>query len=190
MNKNFNGMNKIKKFLNSPYSFIFALILGVVMAVGGSVWATSVGTNVSVTGTLTIGGATITHSVAATTSILADGANSWAIATSSANIPFVKYNTSTYRIGISTTTPGATFTVGGAGNIYALATHGIFSGDAIKRIEDSVIERIFITDSISYCAILAPAVPKFVIVSVAELLGEAILRIHLNKSVSSLFEEA
>src|SRR3989344_6000268 len=95
------------------------------MAVGGSVWATSVGTNVSVTGTLTIGGATITHSVAATTSILADGANSWAIATSSANIPFVKYNTSTYRIGISTTTPGATFTVGGAGNIYALGGLGV-----------------------------------------------------------------
>lgn len=39
---------------NNPYLFFVALVLGVVLAVGGSVWATSVGTSVSVTGNLTV----------------------------------------------------------------------------------------------------------------------------------------
>jgi len=51
-----------------------------------------------------------------TTTIVAANANSFNIATSSANIPFLKFDTSNYRIGISTTSPGATFSV--AGNAY------------------------------------------------------------------------
>lgn len=49
---------------NNPYSFIIALVLGVVLAVGGSVWATSVGTNISVTGTLTVSSGTASSSIA------------------------------------------------------------------------------------------------------------------------------
>lgn len=48
---------------NNPYLFFVALVLGVVMAVGGSVWATSVGTNVSVTGNLTVSSTSASSSV-------------------------------------------------------------------------------------------------------------------------------
>lgn len=65
---------------------------------------------------------------AGTSTIPSANANAWNIATSSANIPFVKYDTSNYRIGISTTSPAVTLSVGGAGNIYALG--GIGAGTA------------------------------------------------------------
>jgi hypothetical protein len=48
---------------NSTYVFIFALVLGVILAVGASVWATSVGTNVTVTGTLAVQSSTASSSV-------------------------------------------------------------------------------------------------------------------------------
>ena len=60
-----------------------------------------------------------------TTTIPAATAAAWAIATTSDSIPFMRFDTSNYRIGISTTTPGATFTVGGAGNVYALGGLGV-----------------------------------------------------------------
>lgn len=73
----------------------------------------------------------------------------------------------------------------GAGRIYAISTHGVFSGKALQRIGESPIDRVFITDSI--CWEKLPS--KVEVVSVAPLLGEAIFRIHTNKSVSSLFGE-
>lgn len=71
----------------------------------------------------------------------------------------------------------------GAGMIYALSTHGVFSGKALQRIDKSPIERVFITDSI-YREKFSD---KISVVSVAPLLGEAIFRIHTNQSVSELF---
>lgn len=201
----------------STYSFIFALFLGVALAVGASVWATSIGNDVTVTNalsvtgtsaltgavtttgaatvgtdltvtsgarvgtgstgthltaladdtlfvegqaefdgivwfdaslqasstalitgaatfygnvtvgdgtgdTLTITGTSITHSNAGTTTIPATDANSWSFATSSANIPMVKINTSTSRIGIGTTTPGASLAVGNEGTALVMGS--------------------------------------------------------------------
>jgi ribose-phosphate pyrophosphokinase len=74
----------------------------------------------------------------------------------------------------------------GATKVYAAATHGVLSGPAIQRIRDSKIERVVVTDTISLSP-EAEACPKIVQLSVADLLAEAIYRIHNYDSVSSLF---
>jgi ribose-phosphate pyrophosphokinase len=74
----------------------------------------------------------------------------------------------------------------GAETIYACATHGVLSGPAIERINNSVIERIVITDTVPLGE-KAGQTQKVMVLSVANLLGEAIRRIHEDESVSSLF---
>ena len=74
----------------------------------------------------------------------------------------------------------------GAKRIFAAATHAVLSGPALDRIEDSPLEEIITTDTIP----LPPGAegnPKYRVLSVARLLGEAIKRIHHSDSVSSLF---
>ncbi len=74
----------------------------------------------------------------------------------------------------------------GAGRIFACATHPVFSGPAIERLNQSQAEKIIVTDTIP----LRPEAQKcgkIVQLSVAELLAEAIRRIHNDESVSSLF---
>lgn len=72
----------------------------------------------------------------------------------------------------------------GAKEIWALATHGLFSGEALQKIDESPIERVFITDSIFRKKLPS----KISVVSVASLLGEAIFCIHTSESVSALFD--
>ncbi|MCI1892865.1 ribose-phosphate diphosphokinase [Schleiferilactobacillus perolens] len=73
----------------------------------------------------------------------------------------------------------------GATEVYASCTHPVLSGPAIERIKNSAIKRLVVTDSIQ----LPPEkmIDKMVIVSVAKLLGEAIVRIYENEPVSPLF---
>ena len=73
----------------------------------------------------------------------------------------------------------------GARRIVACAVHGVLSGPAIARIEESALEEVIITNSIA----LTPEhqVPKIRVLSVAPLLAEAIRRIHDEESVSTLF---
>ena len=74
----------------------------------------------------------------------------------------------------------------GARSINACCTHAVLSGNAIGRIEESAIENLIVTDSIP----LQPkskGSKKIKVLTVANLLGEAIKRTHLNDSVSSLF---
>ena len=76
----------------------------------------------------------------------------------------------------------------GATRILACATHGVLSGPAIARIDDSPIEEIIITNTIPLDRHeKAKACKKLTVVSVARLLGEAVQRIHAADSVSSLF---
>ena len=75
----------------------------------------------------------------------------------------------------------------GAKDIYAAATHGVLSGDAIQRICDSPIKQMIITDSIDQSHRSLP--DTFKVLSCAELIAEAINRIFDEKSVSSLFRE-
>ncbi len=72
----------------------------------------------------------------------------------------------------------------GARKIYAGITHPVLSGKAKQRVAESELEKMVITDTIP----LPDGVnDKLVVLSVAGILGEAIKRIHLNESVSSLF---
>ncbi|MEI6205983.1 MAG: ribose-phosphate pyrophosphokinase [Desulfuromonadales bacterium] len=75
----------------------------------------------------------------------------------------------------------------GAKVIYACATHGVLSGPAIERINNSDIEEVVLTDSIPL-GNREQMTSKIRILSVADLLAEAIRRIHEDESVSSLFE--
>jgi ribose-phosphate pyrophosphokinase len=73
----------------------------------------------------------------------------------------------------------------GARQVYAGCTHAVLSGGAVKKIEESCIEEMVITDTIPLSE--DKHSPKIKVLSVAELLGEAIRRIHEEASVSSLF---
>ncbi len=73
----------------------------------------------------------------------------------------------------------------GAKAVYAGVTHGIFSGPALERIEKSALKEIVVTDTIPVNDGMRN--PKIKVLSVANLLGEAIKRIHNEESVSSLF---
>jgi ribose-phosphate pyrophosphokinase len=74
----------------------------------------------------------------------------------------------------------------GASAIYACATHGVLSGPAIQRINESVIDEVVLTDSIPLGE-KAEQTSKIKVLTVASLLAEAIRRIHEDESVSSLF---
>ncbi|HUU38578.1 MAG TPA: ribose-phosphate pyrophosphokinase [Candidatus Desulfaltia sp.] len=74
----------------------------------------------------------------------------------------------------------------GARRILAACTHAVLSGQAIAKIEKSPLEKVIVTDTIPLNA-AAQACGKFVVLSVAELFGEAIRRINEGSSVSSLF---
>ncbi|MSR30784.1 MAG: ribose-phosphate pyrophosphokinase [Gemmataceae bacterium] len=74
----------------------------------------------------------------------------------------------------------------GAKEVYVCATHAVLCGPAIERLKGAPIKDIILTDSIP----LPPdkQLPNIRILSVAPLLADAIRRIHLNESVSKLFE--
>jgi len=74
----------------------------------------------------------------------------------------------------------------GARRVVAVATHGVLSGPAAERIAASPLEEVVVSNSIPPSAAVK-ACAKIRYVSVGRLLGEAIRRIHLNDSVSSLF---
>jgi ribose-phosphate pyrophosphokinase len=77
-------------------------------------------------------------------------------------------------------------TENGAASINACCTHAVLSGKAVEAIENSNIESLIVTDSIPIAA-EAKGCKKIKVLTVANLLGEAIKRAHLNDSVSSLF---
>jgi ribose-phosphate pyrophosphokinase len=74
----------------------------------------------------------------------------------------------------------------GARDIYVFATHGVFSGPALERLEAAPITEVVVSNSIQHDR---PLPAKIRILSVAPLLAEAIQRIHLNRSISELFRQ-
>ncbi|EGT1905236.1 ribose-phosphate diphosphokinase, partial [Listeria monocytogenes] len=74
----------------------------------------------------------------------------------------------------------------GATQVYACCTHPVLSGPAMERIDQSPIEKLVVTNSIALPE--EKWIDKMEQLSVAPLLGEAIVRVHENASVSSLFE--
>jgi ribose-phosphate pyrophosphokinase len=74
----------------------------------------------------------------------------------------------------------------GATAVYAAVSHGLLAGDANRRLDDSPIERLFMTDSVETQPVTLSR--KVEVVSVAGLFGEAIRRIARRESISVLFE--
>jgi ribose-phosphate pyrophosphokinase len=71
----------------------------------------------------------------------------------------------------------------GATDVYTLATHGIFAGDAIAQFERSEINKVIVTNTIPLTSDSA----KVEQLSIAQILADAIKRITSNRSVSELF---
>lgn len=76
----------------------------------------------------------------------------------------------------------------GAIDVIAAATHGVLAGAAISKLADSPISKVLITDTIPPGERCGPIADKLTVLSVGELLGEAIGRIHNNASISALFK--
>ncbi len=74
----------------------------------------------------------------------------------------------------------------GAKKVYGCATHGVLSGPAIERLENSSIEKFVITDTIALKEEARGG--KIEVVSVAPILADAVRRINGNKSVSAMFD--
>lgn len=74
----------------------------------------------------------------------------------------------------------------GAKEVYACCTHPVLSGPAIERIDNSKIKELVITNSIELPA--SKQSPKIKQISIAKLLGDAIIRVFEEKSVSTLFD--
>jgi ribose-phosphate pyrophosphokinase len=74
----------------------------------------------------------------------------------------------------------------GAKVVYACATHGVLSGPAVERITNSGISKVVVTDTIPLSED-GRKCQKITQLSVADILAEAIHRIHNYDSVSSLF---
>lgn len=73
----------------------------------------------------------------------------------------------------------------GANKVFAIITHPVFSGSALDKIRNSVIEEMVITDTIP---LREPTPSNIHIISIAPLIGEAIYRIQQGESISVLFE--
>lgn len=73
----------------------------------------------------------------------------------------------------------------GAGDIFAAATHAVFTGNAVENLRRGAFVEIVVTDSIPLAA--DQQGPPVTVLSVAPLLAEAITRVHENRSVSELF---
>jgi ribose-phosphate pyrophosphokinase len=75
----------------------------------------------------------------------------------------------------------------GATEVYAYATHGVLSGKAVERIQNSRLKSMVVTDSIEATPEMKTC-PNIRTITIAPLLGEAMRRINNEASVSSLFD--
>lgn len=74
----------------------------------------------------------------------------------------------------------------GATEIIVCSTHPVLSGNASQKLQDSVVAKVICTDTIPIAS--DKLFPKLTVLPSAPLIGEAIRRIHLNESVSTLFK--
>ena len=75
----------------------------------------------------------------------------------------------------------------GALSVTIAATHGILSGDALDKLSDNTIDKIFISDTVAISN--EKKIEKLTTISSAKIFAETINRIHTGESVSQLFEE-
>lgn len=74
----------------------------------------------------------------------------------------------------------------GAKNIYVGCTHGVLSGPAVERIKNSEVKEVVMTNTVPLPK--EKQIDKIVVVSISELFGEAIKRIHEETSIGELFD--
>jgi len=74
----------------------------------------------------------------------------------------------------------------GAKDVYVCCTHPVLSGPAVKRLEEAPVKEVILTNTIPVPK--EKMISKMKVLSVAPLLGEAIIRIHEDLSVSKLFD--
>ena len=75
----------------------------------------------------------------------------------------------------------------GAKDVYVYVTHGVLTGEAVKKIKKSLIKKLVITDSIDNIT-KVKGVQNIEVLTVSNLMGEAIKRISNSTSVSDLFK--
>lgn len=75
----------------------------------------------------------------------------------------------------------------GASKIYALVTHGVFSGDAISRISASALDKVVVTNSVPQHEHKSLLGGKLDVLDISPIFAEAIRRVHHGESISVLF---
>ncbi|KAI0778208.1 phosphoribosyl pyrophosphokinase [Trametes elegans] len=76
----------------------------------------------------------------------------------------------------------------GATKVYALVTHGILSGNALKNVEESALEKLIVTNTLPQSDNVARC-EKIEVIDIGNVLAEVIRRSHYGESVSKLFDE-
>ena len=76
----------------------------------------------------------------------------------------------------------------GVSKVYAIVTHGILSGNALKAVEESALEKLIVTNTLPQQDNQA-ACKKIEVIDIGIVLGEVIRRSHYGESVSKLFNE-
>jgi len=87
----------------------------------------------------------------------------------------------------SLVTAVSALTKAGASAVYSLCTHPVFSGPAIERITKCAVKEVVVTDTIPVPTQKRNG--KITVLSTAELLGEAIRRIHAGESIGAMFQD-
>ena len=87
----------------------------------------------------------------------------------------------------SLVTAVSALTKAGASAVYSLCTHPVFSGPAIERISKCAVKEVVVTDTIPVPTMKRNG--KITVLSIAELLGEAIRRIHAGESIGAMFQD-
>jgi ribose-phosphate pyrophosphokinase len=75
----------------------------------------------------------------------------------------------------------------GATKVYALLSHGVYSGDAIARINASALDRVIVTNTVAQDKHRAQC-PKLEVIDISPFFAEGIRRLHHGESISVLFQ--
>jgi len=76
----------------------------------------------------------------------------------------------------------------GATDVICAATHAVLAGKAMENLSNAPISKIVVTDTVPIGDRCDPIKDKLVVLSIGEILGQAITRIHNNQSISALFQ--
>ena len=76
----------------------------------------------------------------------------------------------------------------GASRVFGLVTHGILSGNALKAISESTLEKLVVTNTLPQAENVAKCA-KIEVIDIGNVLAEVIRRSHYGESVSKLFHE-